>query len=423
MAAVDSIPNTRRARSTALGIRISLIAAAAVAYLIVPMWRADRGSPVSRFEQLAKAFASGRLTIEIDDARPTLLDVNELIRAADGSGRFYCAYPPLPAVLLLPFVLSGLPVKAALLCRLVSVANVIVMDACLCRMPGALGLPSLRPAARLALAGFFAFGTVAWHNAVMGGDWHLAHAVAVGGLLLGLREFLGPRRPWVVGCFVAVAIAARPTTALTSVFFVLAFMRSPAPDRRSALGGFLIGPCLAVAFLGLYNLARFGSPLNFGYDRMILIGSGADLLARFGQFDLHFVRTNAYWFFAAPPVVLPEGRPPFIGYDPRGLSLFIASPALIYAIVGAVREGKRRKDVFCAVVGIACCLVPLLMYFNTGFWQFGHRFSMDYLPLLMILVVAGAGSRPSRLAYSLIGVSVAIQFVGVVIDPAALPVS
>jgi len=70
-----------------------------------------------------------------------------------------------------------------------------------------------------------------------------------------------------------------------------------------------------------------------------------------------------------------------------------------------------------ALIAVAACLVPLLLYFNTGYAQFGHRFSMDYLPLLMVLVVAGMGARPSRLAYAAIAVSILIQTWGVFLVP------
>jgi hypothetical protein len=131
----------------------------------------------------------------------------------------------------------------------------------------------------------------------------------------------------------------------------------------------------------------------------------------------------------APPWPLVDGRFPFLGFDARGLSLFCASPALLYAFAAFRRRLGGDKDHLCptvrdALVGVVACLVPLLLYFNTGYAQFGHRFSMDYLPLLMVLVVAGMRGRPSRLAHALIVLSIGVQAIGVLLDPVTrLPVT
>ncbi len=404
---------SRRSAGPTRAVRAGLVVLAAFVYLGLPLIRQERPRPPGRFMQLAAAFAEGRLSLV--DPQP---NANELIPAGPG-GRFYCPYPPLPAVLLLPFAFMGTVVRVELACRVVSTLNVLIFDACLTRLPALLGLPALRPGPRLAFNLLFAFGTVAWHNADMGGDWHLAHAVALGAMLLALREFAGANRPLIVGCFAALAITARPTTALTCLFFAAGYRSGAGVKRRRSLFQLAAAPCVAIWALAMYNQVRFGSPTDFGYGHMLLTGAGRRLLAEYGQFNLHFIPINAYWFFAALPVPLSGGRFPLLGYDPRGLSLFIASPALVYVFAGAVRRW-RCAHVRNAVLGIACCLVPLLMHFNTGFWQFGHRFSMDYLPLLMVLVVAGMGTRPGRTAFGLIGASLLINGAGVLLNPVVL---
>ena len=123
--------------------------------------------------------------------------------------------------------------------------------------------------------------------------------------------------------------------------------------------------------------------------------------------NVAFIRGAAFWYCLAPPWPRPAHQFPWLGYDPRGMSLFLASPAFVYAIVG-IRRAWSNAAVRHATAACAVCLVPLLLYFNTGYWQFGHRFSMDYLPMLMVLVLAGTGSRPSRLAWALAGLSVGV---------------
>ncbi len=221
-------------------VRAALLLTSTLAYLIWPVL-ASRPVTPSRFEQLASAMATGRVSFSLGVDAPTWGDVNELIPDPDAPGRFFCAYPPLPALLLLPMTFLGVPIGTALLARLISVLNLLLFDMCLTRAPALLGRPPLPTGARVAFDLLFGFGTVTWHNAVMGGDWHLAHAAAVCGLLLALHEFAGPRRPLVVGVFVALAMGARPTTSLTAVFFLLGFARVTRADRGRALWLFARG--------------------------------------------------------------------------------------------------------------------------------------------------------------------------------------
>ena len=382
----------------------------------------------------------GRLTIEV--SRPINRgQVNELIpadlpgdqpRPPDEPRGFYCPYPPMPALLLLPFVALSAAVKVETACRVVSVLSVLLFDACLVRLSRRLGMPAWNAAPRIALNLLFAFGTVSWHNAERGGDWHLAHAVALAAMLLALREYLrgdfpaagssptvggtalsGPR-PWIMGAFLAAALLSRPTTAFAGLFFALPLLRRRNLPELVKLAAV---PALALFVLAAYNHVRFSSPTDFGYDRMILHGQGLAMMRQYGQFHPHFIPGNAFWFFLAPPWPLADGRFPFFGFDQRGLSLFLATPAFAYAFVAFTRRRRRCLVVQDALIGIFACLVPLLLYFNTGYAQFGHRFSLDYLPLLMLLVAAGMGPRPGKLAYALIAASIAIQAVGVLCNP------
>ena len=311
---------------------------AAFAYLAMPLLLGSGPRPVPHFQQLADAFLHGRLTIRIppvEAARPHVVD--ELIPAAQPD-RYYCAYPPLPAFVLLPVVaIAGPAASVATAGQVISILNVWLFAVCLWRLPRRLEQPDSSPASRTAIILLFALGTVCWHNAEMGGDWHLAHAVALTAMLLALRESLDRGRLTLIGGFVALAVLARPPAALTAVFFVLPAIRQRRVPDIVKLAAF---PALAALLLASYNHARFGSPTDFGYDRMILHGVGRQLMEQFGQFHPHFVLRNAFWFFLAPPWATPAGQFPYLGFDPRGLSLFASSPALLYAVVALWRRSR-----------------------------------------------------------------------------------
>ncbi|GJQ27899.1 MAG: hypothetical protein HBSAPP02_29310 [Phycisphaerae bacterium] len=397
-------------------VRIPLILTAAAVYILTPRFTGEVFKTGGRFPPFAAAFLEGRLSVETATAPLDVLE--ELIPRPDGK-RLFLAYPPLPAILMMPFVaLLGVgAVTTQLACRVVSVVNVAVFDLCVVRAAKLLGRPPPTPIARAALGLFFAFGTATWHNAQFGGDWHYAHAVALAAMLAGTAEHCGRRRPTVVGACIAAALLTRPTAALCGVFFLMPWVRSR--DYLS-LSRALMPIGAGGLMLAVYNAARFGDPLDFGYSRMLLTGMGERLMAQYGQFHPHFIPRNAFWFFLAPPWIATE---PVLRltYDPRGLSLFLASPALIYAFV-SLRAPHRQVGLRDAWFAMALCLLPLLSYFNSGFWQFGHRFALDYLPILLLLMMAGMSPRPSRTTYILMAMSVAMQTWGVLIAiPAPLP--
>ena len=71
------------------------------------------------------------------------------------------------------------------------------------------------------------------------------------------------------------------------------------------------------------------------------------------------------------------------------MSLLLTTPALLYVL------GARKRSILGAGAWVAfgALLIPLLSYYNTGWWQFGYRFSLDFMTPVMVLLAIGAGSR------------------------------
>jgi hypothetical protein len=387
-------------------IRLSITAIAAMVYFLTPVMVGEPVISGGHFREFAEAMLHGHVSIKYDGE--DFARVSELIPTLGGD-RLYLAYPPFPSVLMIPFVaLFGAGITSQLLCRLISVLNVAIFDACLLRLPALLRRSPFSTTQRIALDMMMAFGTVTWHNAHFGGDWHYAHAITLCAALVALCEFAGPRRPTCIGICTAIIVLTRPTAVLVCLFFLLPWIRKANP--RALLVAATL-PVAAVVILGYYNYQRFANPFDFGYSQMFLTGSGARLMETYGQFNARYVCRNAFWFFLAPPWIT-LGRFPLLAFDPNGLGLFFATPALLYVFVSIIRHHGEEmlQD---ALIAILLCLVPLLAYFNTGFMQFGHRFSMDYLAILMFLTIWGMGPRLSRIAYAVIALSITLQVWGV----------
>ena len=54
-------------------------------------------------------------------------------------------------------------------------------------------------------------------------------------------------------------------------------------------------------------------------------------------------------------------------------------------------------------------LIPLLTYYNTGWWQFGYRYSLDFMPVVMVLLAIAARERISTKFWILIVAGVLIN--------------
>jgi hypothetical protein len=262
-----------------------------------------------------------------------------------------------------------------------------------------------------AVAAVFAFGTVHAYAAPIGRVWFTAHVVTVGGLLLYLLECAGPGRPLVAGGALALAVLTRPTVLPGGLFWLLLARRGARPGRRrSRLVRFALPLLAGGAALLLLNAARFGSPLDFGYAGMRVSPVLAPDLRAYGQFHPHFLARNLGALLTAPPAIdgpglvawlratrsllqaarrlaTPGAWRALVRFDPWGTGLWAVSPVLLIAL-----RRPRREDVpLAAAAGLSALAVALpdLLYYNTGWVQYGYRFALDFLPFLLILVALG----------------------------------
>lgn len=100
---------------------------------------------------------------------------------------------------------------------------------------------------------------------------------------------------------------------------------------------------------------------------------------------------------------------PFPRINAHGLSLFITTPALVYLFF----QRHRHPWFWGLVLTVVVILLPQLLYQNTGWLTFGNRFSLDYMPLLMVLL-ALSGVVFGRLWKWLLLCAVAINTLGAV---------
>lgn len=397
------------------------LAACAFAYeRLVAGHADDRQSNQPHFVLLADALLHVRLWI--DPSRAARLgDVTPY------AGHFYVSFPPMPAILMLPFVARLGPAfndalfTVALGAVNAGLAYLVVRRASLPGFAGA-GLPLGRVQAAVA-ALVLAVGTVQLYAALAGTVWFTAHVVAVTFMLLYLLECFGRGRPVVAGLALAAAFLARTPTVLGLIFWLVLALRhgGGVPRLARSIGWCTLPLVLASGLLLWQNQVRFGSPTDFGYYKMRIAAQLRPDLATYGQFNAHFLRRNLDAFALTPPIVDPptlrlwvqqaggvvhapaalatpasRSLVPFpITFDPWGTGIWAVSPALFAAL-----RPPARRDVavfLAAWLGAGAVAIPDLLYYNTGWYQYGYRFSLDFTPLLLVLMAYGLRPPVSRL--------------------------
>jgi hypothetical protein len=131
-------------------------------------------------------------------------------------------------------------------------------------------------------------------------------------------------------------------------------------------------------------------------------------LAR-GQFHPYHIPRNLHVLLMGPPRWNAGETLPVP--DARGMSVLLTTPALFYLV-----RAWRRRELFVrgAWIATGLLLIPLLLYYNTGWRQFGYRFSLDFMIPLMVLLAVAAGRRITWPMRTLILLGVLVNAWGVV---------
>ncbi len=330
--------------------------------------------------------------------------------------------------------------------------------------------PSRNPLVLLA-----GFGTLWFWIVPLGLVWHFAQTVATTGLVLAfLAAERGRWLP--AGIAYGFAVTSRPSMALALPFFLPLLARPDAPKVagggvpptegsvhdgsvqdgsiqggpvedgsvhagsvqsaapspagwfhsaarlvqpwfRSRLLRFAVAPSLLVGAMLVLNQIRFGSPFEFGYRYM---QTAPDLAARMrahGLFSPVFLWDNIRWLILAPPVLVqaaPGGPliPPWIGSHPMGMGIFFVTPAFLAAFLTLAPVQLRKAPIASAWAALALLTVPALLYYNTGWKQWGGRFLLDAWPFWIFLTAVGLRRLRPAAVWILVGLSVASNLWG-----------
>ncbi len=377
-------------------------------------------TPYNHYALLADAWLHGRQ--DLAHGPPAYAQNNDF---AQFNGKTYISFPPFPALLMLPFVkLAGSPENfrdGQFIVWLAGIAPAVLL----------LVLEKLRRTGRsprteienVGLAMLFAFGTVYFFTAVEGTVWFAAMVVGTACQALYVLFALDAERPVLAGAMLGCAFMSRPSILLAAPLFALEAIRvscqsfPPAGESlpqqlratwrgldrarvAKSYAAFAVPILAAFAINSLLDHARYlsWSPFDPGHEYLTVGWHGR--MMRWGLFGYHYLGKNLGIALTSLPWLPPTDAVAQFGapfkINEHGLALWFTTPIYFWILWPRRFDGQPERKWLYLVAAISAALPAVmdLLYQNSGWRQFGYRFSNDYSVLLFVLLAVGA--RPMR---------------------------
>jgi hypothetical protein len=372
------------------------------AFAVGTPWRVS-GNPYHNY--LADAFLHGQLDLRV--LPPNTLDLSLY------QGKYYLYWGPMPALMFMPLVaIGGVNVSDVLFSLVIGTANCGLL-AVLLRRAVDRKLIALSPALRGALVLFFTLGTAQTPLPAVGRNWEIASLVTIFFSLLAFLAALSfdDRRAFFwSGLALGCVLLSRVSAVFNGIFLAWYLVRRFRPrGARYLITASLLG-LLPFALAGLgqaaYNYLRFGDVTNFGLIYQLSGPAFPENVQRYGFFNLHYVPVNLYYMY----VVYPFSFKPFM-VDGWGGSLFLLSP-LFFAALYALWSERRRALTWVLLATIIIGMIPSLVNIAPGTFQFGPRYTLDFVVPLLLLTALGMRRWPAWLLALLIGISIVHYLIG-----------
>jgi hypothetical protein len=348
------------------------------------------------FKDLSLSFLAGRLDVDL----PQGSTAHDLIYF---KGKYYLYWPPVPAVVYIPFtLLFGRKTPDSLINTTLGALNVFLLMILLSLFSRKYRL-QLSNTAIVFLAIFWGLGTVHFYMSMAGSVWYVGQVMAQSFLMLSVICMLAADSALILflsGLFYALAVYTR-NTLVFSIFLLFAVYITSGKKSFIKDAVIFLAPFIVFSLANLaYNQARFGSIFDNGLRYHLMHKYFAANFEKYGCLSLHYVPGNFVREVIMPPPL--SGVFPFFKFDPQGFGFLIASPAfiLIFAPLFYYKNGFKKhilklpadtKFAFDDIVvmtgaAVSALLISFLIFtvMGTGWAQFASRYSLDY-QLMMLL--------------------------------------
>jgi len=322
-------------------------------------------------------------------------------------GRYYVSFPPLPSVVMVPFVLLfGENTPNNLLVGVYGLISVALAFRILLER-------GRSPRAAAFWGIFLVWGSNYLWMTTYGGVWFQAQDLNMVLCLAGILAALRHKRSLCTS-LLALAVGCRPFSAAYLAAFYLWFAwqdREAFGFGRALLCNWrcCIGPVIVASALMWYNWARFNNPLEFGHDWLPEFTE-----AEYGQFNVHYLWPNLKNILFTP-VKFTDRLLSFPIFN--GFMFYIANPMFLVLFAWQLNALIRRNFTALGILLTAAMIINLLllcMHKTFGGWQFGARYTCDLLPFALLYIAEKGAIRPRTWELCLCGCAVAFNAYGVI---------
>jgi len=165
----------------------------------------------------------------------------------------------------------------------------------------------------------------------------------------------------------------------------------------------------------LYNYLKFQNILEVGqhfqqgnarYDAIVKSGT---------ILSFKYFWHNVYYYFLNPIYFSLSGH--ILRIDAEGNSVLMVYPSLLLCLIlfFKYQQFDLKKRLFVVTVGLAALItvIGLMLYFATGWTQFGNRYFFDAFPLFFLLLVLVIPYTSETVQWVVMTWGIGINFVGV----------
>lgn len=351
-------------------------------WTFIPRWGLDYFNP------LAGSILHGRLDLS---------NVGTNYDLSNYQGKWYAPWGILPALILVPVhLVMGRYIPIFYLTIFFSGLNTAVLYLILYRIKKEF-IPSLSKLSLVLFTFLFAFGTTHFYVGTIPSVWQVEQIISVFPTLLGVYFISKKKRKttdYLIST-IAMCIALLGKANLVLLGFLPAFLYV---SDRYAKKKFLVNAIIVFGlpltfFSGLfftYNYIRFSNPFESGYHYINESSHFAKIRQENGVWSIKTIPRNFWYMTLEMPSLRLDGNKKInLNFNLEGNSIFFLTPPLL-AIFLATPVNSYIVSLWLTLL---VSLIPILMYYSTGWMQFGYRYSLDFLILLLLLSVFGTKGK------------------------------
>lgn len=378
-----------------------LVAAGLFVVALLSLWKFEEmfhinpfgDSGADYFVYQAESFLHGRWDLDLSARLTDIVVVH---------GKHYIVYPPMPAIVLMPFVaVFGLHASDILLTAACSALNLSLLYLLLEQVREN-GFTRRVWIENVCISLLLWSGSISLWLSLGGEMWFTAHILCMTFTLLAL--LVAFRRHYTLAAiFLGFAFFCRATVIFGYVFLLylawqnagtepqlerfIASLRRRAPDWKSIPWRRLASPMMVmlgvVLLFMLRNTIIFGSPLDSGYN--VLIAQKYPVVTT-GPFNISYVPSNIVAnFFSFPQITFngPFDRHPIFNMDNNGtaVGVFVTTPLLLFLFWRNQRFSATRVALW---MTMGLMVVMILLFHAAGWYQFGARYLFDAYPFAFL---------------------------------------